>query len=216
MSSKAGPHEKPEININRGAPAMATTKRTARDLSQIAIFAALIAALGVPGAITVGSTGVPITLQSLGVMLAGGVLGARKGALSVVVFLVLTTAGLPLLAGGRGGIGIWTGPTAGYLIGFVAAAIVIGLLTARILPGYPLWQGILVNLFGGALVIYLFGVTWLGLRIGFGSALTSVFAYLPGDVLKAVVAALVVKQVHRAYPGLLDRKAHRSVSHIGS
>ena len=55
---------------------MANRKNTARDLAQIAIFAALIAALGLPGAITVGSTGVPITLQTLGVMLAGGILGA--------------------------------------------------------------------------------------------------------------------------------------------
>jgi len=183
---------------------MANGKSTARDLAQIAIFAALIAALGLPGAITIGSTGVPITLQTLGVMLAGGILGARKGVLSVAVFLVLTTAGLPLLAGGRGGIGIWTAPSAGYLLGFLAGAYVVGLLTARILPRYPLWQGILVNLFGGALVIYLFGVTWLGLRAGFGPAITGVFAYLPGDVLKAVVAALVVKQVHRSYPGLID------------
>jgi len=183
---------------------MANGKSTARDLAQISIFAALIAALGLPGAITVGSTGVPITLQTLGVMLAGGILGARKGVLSVAVFLVLTTAGLPLLAGGRGGVGIWTAPSAGYLIGFLAGAYVVGLLTARILPKYPLWQGILVNLLGGALVIYLFGVTWLGIRAGFGPAITGVFAYLPGDVLKAVVAALVVKQVHRSYPGLIE------------
>lgn len=183
---------------------MANGKSTARDIAQIAIFAALIAALGLPGAITVGSTGVPITLQTLGVMLAGGILGARKGVLSVAVFLVLTTAGLPLLAGGRGGLGIWTAPSAGYLIGFLAGAYVVGWLTARILPKYPLWQGILVNLFGGALVIYLFGVTWLGIRVGFGPAITGVFAYLPGDVLKAVVAALVVKQVHRSYPGLIE------------
>ena len=82
---------------------MANRRSTARDLAQIAIFAALIAALGLPGTITVGPTGVPITLQTLGVMLAGGILGARKGFLSVLVFLVLTSAGLPLLAGGRGG-----------------------------------------------------------------------------------------------------------------
>ena len=132
-----------------------------RDLAQIAIFAALIAALGLPGSITVGSTGVPITLQTLGIMLAGGILGARKGFLAVAVFLVLTTAGLPLLAGGRGGLGIWAGASAGYLVGWLVGVVVIGLLTARILPRYPLWQGILVNLLGGALVIYVFGIAWL-------------------------------------------------------
>ncbi len=182
---------------------MAQRRTTARDLAQIAIFAALIAALGLPGSITIGSTGVPITLQTLGVMLAGGILGARKGFLAVLVFLVLTTAGLPLLAGGRGGVGIWTGPSAGYLVGFLAGAVAVGLLTARILPKYRLWQGIAVNLLGGALVIYLFGVTWLAIRTSWGPAITGVFAYLPGDVLKAVVAALVAKQVHRSIPGLI-------------
>src|SRR3954453_2501795 len=113
---------------------MANRRSTARDLAQIAIFAALIAALGLPGTITVGPTGVPITLQTLGVMLAGGILGARKGTLAVAVFLLLMTAGLPLLAGGRGGLGVWAGPSAGYLVGFLAGAWVIGILTARILP----------------------------------------------------------------------------------
>lgn len=183
---------------------MANRKSTARDLAQIAIFAALIAALGLPGSITIGSTGVPITLQTLGIMLTGGILGARKGFLAVLVFLVLTSAGLPLLAGGRGGLGVWAGPSAGYLVGWLAGVVVIGLLTARILPRYPLWQGILVNLVGGALVIYVFGITWLAIRTGsWGAALTGALPFLPGDVLKAVVAAIVVKQVHRAYPGLI-------------
>jgi biotin transport system substrate-specific component len=186
---------------------MPDRRSTARDLAQIAVFAALIAALGLPGSITIGSTGVPITLQTLGVMLAGGILGARKGFLSVLVFLVLTSAGLPLLAGGRGGLGIWVGPSAGYLVGFLAGAWVIGVLTQRILPRYPLWQGILVNLVGGALVIYLFGVTWLAIRTSWGSALVGTIPFLPGDLLKAVVAALVVKQVHRAYPGLISQSA---------
>ncbi len=183
---------------------MANRRSTSRDLAQIAIFAALIAALGLPGSITIGSTGVPITLQTLGIMLTGGILGARKGFLAVAVFLLLTTAGLPLLAGGRGGVGVWAGPSAGYLVGWLAGVVVIGLLTVRILPRYPLWQGILINLLGGVLVVYLFGVTWLAIRTSWGPAITSVFAYLPGDVLKAVVAALVIKQVHRSYPGLID------------
>jgi biotin transport system substrate-specific component len=82
--------------------------------------------------------------------------------------------------------------------------VVIGLLTARILPRYPLWQGILVNLVGGVLVVYLCGVTWLGIRTTFAAAITGSFVFLPGDILKSVVAALVIKQVHRSIPGLIE------------
>ena len=57
---------------------------------------------------------------------------------------------------------------------------------------------------GGILVIYLFGVAWGGIRTGFAAALTGSFAFLPGDILKCIVAALVIKQVHRAIPGLID------------
>lgn len=187
---------------------MPSRRTTARDLAQIAIFAALIAALGLPGAITIGGLGVPITLQTLGVMLAGGILGARKGTLAVIVLLVLVTAGLPLLAGGRGGLGVWTGPTAGYLIGWVPAALLIGVLTARLLPGYPFWSGLLANLIGGVLVIHVFGVAVLSLRVGLGPALANgTLPYLPGDALKALVATVVIKQVHRAYPGLIPLPA---------
>ncbi|MET0966207.1 MAG: biotin transporter BioY [Nakamurella sp.] len=182
---------------------MANRRTTSRDLAQIAIFAALIAALGLPGTITIAA-GVPITLQTLGVMLAGGILGARKGTLAVAVFLLLTTAGLPLLAGGRGGLGVWAAPSAGYLVGFLFGAWVVGILTARILPRYPLWQGIAVNFVGGVVVIYLFGVTWLAYKLGWGPALTVALSTLPGDVAKCIVAALVAKQVHRSYPGLID------------
>ena len=88
-----------------------------RSLTHIALFAALIAVLGLVPKIDLAS-GVPITAQSLGVMLCGTVLGARRGALAVGLFLLVTLAGLPLLSGGRGGLGVLASPTVGYLIGF--------------------------------------------------------------------------------------------------
>jgi biotin transport system substrate-specific component len=192
---------------------MATGRSSARDIAQIAIFAALIAALGLPGTITIGATGVPITLQTLGVMLAGGILGARKGFLAVAVFLALMSAGLPILAGGRGGLGMWAGPSAGYLVGWLVGVVVIGVLTARILPRYPLWLGFAVYLVGGVLVISVCGIAWLSLRVGLGAAVTGGLAFLPGDVLKALVAAAITKQVHRSYPGLIaPRPARRGAT----
>ncbi|WP_199856617.1 biotin transporter BioY [Nocardia suismassiliense] len=178
---------------------------SARDIAQIAVFAALIAAMGLPGAITVGFSGVPITVQTLGVILAGAVLGARKGTAAVLVFLALTMIGLPLLSGGRTGLTAMAGPSAGYLVGWAPAALVIGLLTARILPKYPLILGLLINAFGGILVIYLFGTIGLLLRtdLDFSHAISTNFAFIPGDLAKVVVATVVAKGVHRAYPGLI-------------
>nr|WP_174552116.1 biotin transporter BioY [Nocardia sienata] len=178
---------------------------TARDMAQIAVFAALIAALGLPGAITVGFTGVPITVQTLGVLLAGAVLGPRKGTAAVAVFIALTLIGLPLLSGGRTGLTALAGPSAGYLVGWIPTALFIGVLTARLVPKYPVLPALLINAAGGIVVIYFFGTLGLLLRtdIALWAAITSNGVYLPGDLLKVVVATMVAKGVHRAYPGLI-------------
>lgn len=180
---------------------------SAREMAQVAVFAALIAALGLPGSITVGFSGVPITMQTLGIILAGAILGPRKGTAAVLVFLALTMVGLPLLAGGRTGLSAMAGPTVGYLLGWIPAALIIGLLTARILPKYPLVLGLAINAFGGMAVIYFFGIIGLILRtdVGLWAAITSNGPFLPGDLAKVVVATIVAKSVHRAYPGLLSR-----------
>ena len=172
----------------------------AADLARIAVFAALIAALGLPGTLTPFGNAVPITAQTLGVMLAGALLGAWRGAAACIVFLILVAAGLPLLAGGRGGLGVFTGPSAGYLIGWPIGAFVIGLLTARMLPNYRLWLGIAINVVGGILVVYAIGVPVQAARIGSGllAVVQSSLQFLPGDLVKVVVAAVVARQVHRA------------------
>ncbi|MGA9871273.1 MAG: biotin transporter BioY [Rhodococcus sp. (in: high G+C Gram-positive bacteria)] len=176
-------------------------------MAQIAVFAALIAALGLAGAITVGFSGVPITLQTLGVILAGAVLGARKGVGAVTVFIALTLIGLPLLSGGRTGLTALAGPSAGYLIGWIPGVLVIGLLTARILPKYPIALGLLVNVIGGIVVIYIFGTIGLLLRtdLGVWAAISTNFAFIPGDLVKVVIATVVAKSVHRAYPGIITK-----------
>ncbi|MBM7505143.1 biotin transporter BioY [Agromyces aurantiacus] len=188
------------------APERARSRTSARDLAQIAVFAALIAALGLPGALYLGGTAVPITFQTLGVMLAGAILGARKGALSVLLLLALVAAGLPLLSGGRGGIAVFAGPSVGYLIGWVLGAFVVGWLTARLLPTYRVLPALAATAFGGIVVVYLVGVPVLAAITGtpLGVALAGSAIYLPGDVLKVVVTVLVAKGVHRAWPGLIE------------
>ncbi|QBJ98185.1 biotin transporter BioY [Rhodococcus sp. ABRD24] len=183
-----------------------TPRNTARDLAQIAVFAALIIALGLPGTINIGGSAVPITLQTLGVMLAGALLGPRKGTLAVLTVIVLGLA-LPVLAGGRTSLMSLSSPTAGFLIGWLPAAAVIGWLSYRMLPRYNVFGGIAINLVGGIVVLYAFGIPGMLLKtdLTVPAAFAANLAYLPGDVLKAVVAAAVAAQVHRAYPALAAR-----------
>ena len=170
----------------------------------------MIAAMGLLPPITLGIIPVPITLQTLGVMLAGALLGPWRGSLASLVVVVLSLAGLPLLAGGRGGLGVLFGPTGGYLIGWIFGSLVIGALfkywvlrnenkVARFM------SGLASALVGGIVVIYLFGVPWTAAVTGLdlGTSLLGSLGFLPGDVLKAVVATLVALTVHRSYRGLM-------------
>lgn len=173
-----------------------------RDLAKVAVFAALIAVLGLPGAIPVFGGAVPITAQTLGVMLAGAILGPWLGALSVIVFEVLVAIGLPLLSGGRGGVSVFVGPSAGYLIGWIAGAFVIGLILwsgAR----RPTWlRAFVACVVGGIGVIYAIGIpvqAWVT-HIALPQTALMSLAFIPGDILKAVLAATITMLLWRAYP----------------
>jgi len=195
------------MNNHQASPADAKKKNrlTSRDLALVASFAALIAVLGLPGSLHLFGNAVPITLQTLGVMLAGSILGWKRGALSVVVLLVLVAAGLPLLSGGRGGLAVFAGPSAGYLFGWVLGAAVIGWLVQLRLPAYPLWWGGLSNVVGGIGAVYLIGIPVQAAVLGTsGLVATAVSSalFLPGDLVKVVIATAVASAVHRGYPGI--------------
>lgn len=182
-------------------------RSSSRDLALIATFAGVVAALGIVPAFTPPGFAVPITAQSLGVMLAGSILGARRGALSLVLFLALVAAGLPLLAGGRGGLGVFAGASVGFLIAWPVAAWVIGAISERAGTPYRLHWGLVANVIGGIVVMYLGGIVGLALVLDLTlvQAAATTWIYVPGDAVKVVVAALVARGVHAAYPGLLSR-----------
>jgi biotin transport system substrate-specific component len=186
-----------------------TPPNTPRDLALIAIFAGIVAALGIVPAVTPPGFSVPITAQSLGAMLAGAVIGARRGSLSLLLLLVLVAIGLPLLAGGRGGLGVFAGPSVGFLIGWPVAAFVIGWITERGGPAYKLHRGVVANLVGGIVVLYALGIAGMTAVLGISvpAAAVACWVFLPGDIAKAVIAALVARGVHAAYPGLLARRS---------
>jgi biotin transport system substrate-specific component len=179
-----------------------------RSVTQVALFAALIAALGLIPQLTL-AFGVPITAQSLGIMLCGTVLGARRGFFAALLFVGLVAIGLPLLAGGRGGLGLFTSPTAGFLIGFPIAAFVTGLAMERL---NNLNVGVAAGLaavIGGVVVLYLFGIAGLAIVLGktVSQAALLVTAFIPGDVIKAVLAALITAALYRARPNSVMSRA---------
>ena len=136
-------------------------------------------------------------------MLAGAILGARRGFLRCALLLVLVAVGLPLLAGPRGGLGVFAGPSVGFLLGWPVAAYVVGWLTERGGPTYPLTWGIAANVLGGIVVLYACGIAGLALVAGMSvqAATVASWVFMPGDLVKAVVAALIARGVHAAYPG---------------
>ncbi len=174
-----------------------------RGVALIAAFTALIALLGLPGMIFPIGNAVPITFQSLGVMLAACVLGARRSAASVLLLLALVAAGLPLLAGGRGGPEVFSGPSAGFLLGWLAGAFVTGLIIEKI-PSYGLASAGAANVIGCVVVVYSIGIPVQAhiTETTVEAAAMESLVFIPGDVVKALLASLLGGAVHRAVPGL--------------
>ncbi|MBC7517490.1 MAG: biotin transporter BioY [Microbacteriaceae bacterium] len=180
-----------------------------RDLTRIAVFSAIIAVLGLPGAIPIFGSPVPIVVQNLGMMLAGVVLGPWAGAAAVLVFEVLVFAGLPLLSGGHGGAAVFFGPTAGYLIGWVVGAFVIGLIVNTGTRKPQWWRVALGCVVGGIVVVYGMGIPVLAwvLSAPIDKMALSNVVYLPGDVIKVIVATVISLALWRAYPQSFVRTA---------
>lgn len=190
---------------------MASSRRTTTDLALIAGFAALVAASAILPAVPIGVMGVPITLQTFALLLAGAVLGATRGFLAVGLYVLVGLAGAPVFAGGNGGLAVLAGPSAGYLLAFAPAAFVCGFVVER-LPRHKVATSVpLIFLAGlaGLFVNHLGGVLWFVLRLDltWTEAITADALYIPADLVKVVAVALVATAVHRAFPDLLGRRS---------
>lgn len=172
-----------------------------KDIVYIALFAALMAAFAVIPTFNL-APGIPITAQNMAVMLAGAVLGSKRGALAVLLCLVLVAAGLPLLSGGHGGIGVFAGLTAGFLVGWPISAFAIGWLVERFWRRMNFWVALACILIPSLLIVYPIGYAWFShvQKVGYVTALLGSVVFLPGDILKAVLSAVVAVTVKRSYP----------------
>jgi biotin transport system substrate-specific component len=158
------------------------------DAALVALFSAFVA---LTARIEIPLWPVPMTLQTLGVVFTGAALGSRRGVLALLLYLVEGGVGLPVFAGGASGVAYMSGPTAGYLVGFVAAAAVVGWLAER---G---WDRNVVSsavaMLAGELAIYVFGLLWLARFVPASKLLLfGLFPFVIGDLIKLVAAALVV------------------------
>jgi biotin transport system substrate-specific component len=152
--------------------------------SWIIAFSALIS-------ITVPFSPVPITGQTLAVLLAGLVLGKKLGTASVAAYLAQGAAGLPIFAGGKSGLVVLFGPTGGYLFGFLAAAYIVGMLS-ELRYKRSLIQAA-TALVTGNVIIYLFGLAWLARFVGESQVLNfGLYPFLIGDLLKIILGIVLI------------------------
>lgn len=171
-------------------------KSTTFERVACAMFAALTAVLS-QFAVPIGP--VPINLATLSVFLAGGILGMTGGLVSQVVYILLGAAGLPVFAEFSGGIGVIAGPTGGYIIGYAAAAWLVGFMVDR-LGRKPL--SLALSMIAGLAVCYFLGTAWFMIvtkRALWDSLTLCVFPFLPGDALKIAVATVITDRVVAIY-----------------
>jgi biotin transport system substrate-specific component len=134
---------------------------------------------------------VPITGQTFAVLLLGALYGSKRGPATVVTYLALGVMGLPVFAGGTFGLSRLVGPTAGYLVGFLAAAFVVGLLSERGWDRKP-WATAVSMIIGNG-IIYVTGILWLSRFVGWQAVLSTGFLpFLPGDALKIALATILL------------------------
>lgn len=188
---------------------MNSTSLSIKQLVLAALFAALLV---ISGQITIPIGPVPITMQNFAVMLTGLLLGSRVGPSSVAVLFALAALGLPVLSGGSGGIAHLFGPTGGFLFSFILASFVIGWLAEKVSKRreLKLWHLITINLLGGVIIVYLIGVPWLLFITQMPLTMESItkvcLVFIPGDLAKAIVAALLAQALYKVDPSLSPAK----------
>jgi biotin transport system substrate-specific component len=187
----------------------------ATDLGLIAVFAALVAGAALVPGLAVNGFGVPITFQTLAVMLTGLVLGPGRGFAAVGLYTLLGLAGLPIFSQGRSGLGILAGPSAGYIIAFPIAALVVGwlatLVIRRTTKARALWLFLSATV-TSVLVVHSLGVAGIALntKSTLGQAVLSDLVFYPGDIIKNILAAVIAVALHRAFPDILLRRVRRN------
>ncbi|MFV0516349.1 MAG: biotin transporter BioY [Aminipila sp.] len=142
-------------------------------------------------------TPVPMTLATLAVMLAGGLLGSKYGAISMIVYTLLGAFGAPVFSGYTGGMGKLLGPTGGYIIGYILTAYIVGLVIEKSKEKPSFWLTAIAMLLGIS-VCYILGTLWFMFSTHtplWASLVSCVFPFLIGDVIKIVAGSILVTKL---------------------
>ena len=167
-----------------------TKKMSTRQMTFIALMTAVTCILG-PLSIPLPFSPVPISFTNLALYLRLYVLGLNGATISYLVYLLIGMVGVPVFSGFSGGFGKLAGPTGGYLIGFIFLTLIAGLLM-KLFPGNKVMEA--VGLVLGTVVCYAFGTAWLCFQAHMSAAAglaAGVIPYIPGDLVKIVVAMIV-------------------------
>lgn len=176
------------------------------DIALVAVgaaFTALLAQIAIP------LWPVPITGQTLAVLLVGASLGAARGAASMALYAVVGAAGAPIFTEASSGIAVLAGPTGGYIVGFIAAAGLTGWLAQR------RWDrrffGAAVAMLAGSAVTFAIGLPWLAVVLGANLQDTlewGLIPFIPGGIVKAIIAAAILPLAWRGVRALDERSKH--------
>ncbi|MGX6962969.1 biotin transporter BioY [Vagococcus xieshaowenii] len=168
-----------------------------KDMTVIAMMIAIIIMLGLIPPVPLGFIPVPIVFQNIGIMLAGIILGAKRGGFAVVLFLILVAIGMPLLSGGSGGISVFVGPTSGYLMGWLVSTFIIGYAKHLFIETKnPIFRCLIIWL-PGVLFVDILGSIGLMIvtNMNVTTALISNLAFLPGDTLKVIFVVTIASRL---------------------
>ena len=168
-----------------------------RELTIIALMTALICVAG-PLSIAIGP--IPLSLATFAVYLAGAVLGSKRGAISVALYLLIGAIGVPVFAGFTAGIPKLIGVTGGYLVGYLPCVVIVGLAEKLMGEKTAVWHFGL-TMVAGTIVLYIIGTAWFMVQTHnpLGAALgMCVLPFLPGDAIKIVAASVVAIPVRKA------------------
>ncbi|MEI5995131.1 biotin transporter BioY [Candidatus Enterococcus mansonii] len=171
------------------------------DITKIALMVSIIIILGFFPPIPISLLPVPIVIQNAGFMLSGLLLGKKNGTIATLLFLVLVGIGFPILAGGRGGLVVFFGITAGYLLAYPFATFFIGWMTQKFNPNNQnVAYAFGITVLFGALFIDFFGALGISLLsdVSLSKSLLGTLAFIPGDIIKALLTAIIAKRISKA------------------